>query len=57
VDKRNQREVLEIGCGRGVGTEIILERFGARRVFAFDFDPTMVKRARRRLARFPANLI
>lgn len=44
--------VLEIGCGRGVGTEIILERFGAARVDAFDIDPDMVSAARRRLAHF-----
>lgn len=45
--------VLEVGCGRGVGTEIILERFGAGCVDAFDLDPDMVEKARRRLARFP----
>ena len=44
--------VLELGCGRGVGTEIILERFGADHVTAFDLDPDMVARARRRLARY-----
>jgi ubiquinone/menaquinone biosynthesis C-methylase UbiE len=44
--------VLEIGCGRGVGTEIIFTRFGAAHVDAFDLDPDMVERARRRLARF-----
>jgi ubiquinone/menaquinone biosynthesis C-methylase UbiE len=43
---------LEIGCGRGVGTELIVERFGAERVDAFDLDPDMVARARGRLARF-----
>lgn len=43
--------VLEVGCGRGVGTEIILDRFGAAHVTAFDLDPRMVARARRRLAR------
>lgn len=41
---------LELGCGRGVGAEIILDRFGARRVDAFDLDPDMIDRARRRLA-------
>lgn len=47
------QRVLEIGCGRGVGTEIILERFGAREVHAFDLDPDMVARACRRLAGYP----
>lgn len=42
--------VLEVGCGRGVGTEIIFQRFGAREVQAFDLDPDMVELARRRLA-------
>jgi len=42
--------VLEVGCGRGVGTEIILERLGARHVSAFDLDPDMVAKARKRLA-------
>lgn len=42
--------VLEVGCGRGVGTEIILERFGAAEVRAFDLDADMVCRAEKRLA-------
>ena len=44
--------VLEIGCGQGVGSEIILTRFGAREIVAFDLDPDMVNRARSRLARW-----
>lgn len=44
--------VLEIGCGRGVGTEIILTRFGASFVLAFDLDPEMVQLAQERLRRF-----
>jgi ubiquinone/menaquinone biosynthesis C-methylase UbiE len=40
---------LEMGCGRGVGVEIILDLFGAERVDAFDLDPRMIDRARRRL--------
>lgn len=43
---------LEMGCGQGVGAEIILDVFGAESVDAFDLDPSMVSRARRRLARF-----
>lgn len=46
--------VLEVGCGRGVGTEIIFEQFGAREVHAFGLDPEMVKLARQRLARYSA---
>lgn len=41
--------VLEIGCGRGIGAEIILDRFGARELVAIDLDPRMVALARRRL--------
>ena len=40
---------LEIGCGRGVGIEIILEMFGASMVDAFDLDERMVKLAQWRL--------
>ena len=42
--------VLEVGCGRGVGTQIILDRFRAEHVTAFDIDPDMVETARQRLA-------
>jgi trans-aconitate methyltransferase len=40
---------LELGCGRGVGTQIVLDRFGAGEVDAFDLDPDMVEQARARL--------
>ena len=40
---------LELGCGRGVGTGLILDLFGADAVDAFDLDPRMVALARRRL--------
>ena len=40
---------LEVGCGRGVGAELILDLFGAATVDAFDLDPSMVARARKRL--------
>jgi len=40
---------LEVGCGRGVGVEIILDLFGAEHVDAFDLDSRMVDRAHRRL--------
>ncbi|MCW5968678.1 MAG: class I SAM-dependent methyltransferase [Blastocatellales bacterium] len=44
---------LEIGCGRGVGTAIILDQFGASEVDAFDLDEQMVRLAQRRLAAYP----
>lgn len=43
---------LEIGCGRGVGTQLIFEVFAADRVDAFDLDPRMAEQARRRVARY-----
>jgi ubiquinone/menaquinone biosynthesis C-methylase UbiE len=41
---------LEVGCGRGVGVEVILDLFGAGSVDAFDLDPDMVALARARHA-------
>lgn len=49
------QRVLEIGCGRGVGTEIIFERFGAGEVHAFDLDPDMIEQARRRLSGYSSD--
>ena len=40
---------LEIGCGRGVGAEIIVEQFGAQRVIATDVDPEQIERAKKNL--------
>ena len=44
---------LEIGCGRGAGIQLILDRFGADRVIGIDLDDAMVTRARHRLADRP----
>jgi len=41
---------LEVGCGRGVGAELILDVFGADRVEAFDLDVDMIQRAQARLS-------
>lgn len=43
---------LEIGCGRGVGIEIILTQFKAASVSAFDLDSKLVAMALDRTARF-----
>jgi len=47
--------VLEIGCGRGVGTEQIFQRFGAAKVYAMDLDQDMIRQARSRLAHYPVD--
>lgn len=44
------QRVLEIGCGRGTGIELLLRR-GAIHVTAFDLDPAMVALAQRRAAK------
>lgn len=41
---------LEVGCGRGTGLELILDRFGASAAHGFDLDPRMIDIARTRLA-------
>ena len=45
-------EVLDIGCGPGECVAGEIEDFGASRVFAVDFDPKMVQRAKGRLAEY-----
>lgn len=46
------QHVLEIGCGHGVGIEILFEQFHAGMVHAIDLDPKMVEKAQKRLSRF-----
>lgn len=48
--KVSGQKVLEIGCGRGIGTEIILNHFEAGEVHAFDLDPHMIELAKKRLS-------
>lgn len=43
---------VEIGCGSGYGSQLILERFGAASVDAVDLDSAMIRRAAKRLARY-----
>ncbi len=31
--------VLDVGCGRGVGVQLLLEQFGAAHVHGIDLDP------------------
>jgi len=50
------QRVLEVGCGRGVGAQVILNRPGAAEVAAFDLDESMVELARKRLHGRPVSL-
>ncbi len=45
------KRVLEVGCGRGVGLEILLG-LGATHVTGFDLDPEMIALAEKRLAKY-----
>ena len=38
---------LEIGCGAGVGAEVIAEQFGAKKVIAADIDPEQIELAKK----------
>lgn len=46
--------VLEIGCGRGAGSALLVDLLGASAVDAVDIDPVMVRLATRRLSRHRA---
>ncbi|MCH9760633.1 MAG: class I SAM-dependent methyltransferase [Actinomycetia bacterium] len=50
------QHVLEVGCGRGVGAEVILDRLGAAEVTAFDLDESMVDLASKRLRGRPVSV-
>jgi ubiquinone/menaquinone biosynthesis C-methylase UbiE len=40
---------LEIGCGAGVGAEVIADQFGANKVIATDIDPEQIEQAKKNL--------
>lgn len=39
---------LEVGCGRGIGAQLLLRQMAAARVIAIDLDPVMARMARDR---------
>jgi ubiquinone/menaquinone biosynthesis C-methylase UbiE len=41
--------VLETGCGRGAGIEVILRQFEVAHIWGIDLDPLQIKRARKRI--------
>ncbi|MFD0691407.1 class I SAM-dependent methyltransferase [Actinomadura fibrosa] len=47
---RSGSRILELGCGSGYGSQLLLDEVEAAHVDAIDLDPAMVARARRRLA-------
>jgi ubiquinone/menaquinone biosynthesis C-methylase UbiE len=49
--------VLDVGCGRGVGVQILLEQFGAGQVYGLDLDPQQVRRAQQRFAGKPEDRV
>jgi len=48
LSKGSADDVLEIGCGQGVGAKIICELFRPQRYVGIDLDPRMVARARKK---------
>ncbi|MEW6675235.1 MAG: class I SAM-dependent methyltransferase [Nitrospirota bacterium] len=40
---------LEIGCGSGIGAQVIAKQFEAKKVIATDIDPEQIERAKRNL--------
>jgi ubiquinone/menaquinone biosynthesis C-methylase UbiE len=51
ADRTGVRRVLEVGCGQGVGIELIGKHFVGAEVVGIDLDSRMIRRARRRLDR------
>jgi SAM-dependent methyltransferase len=49
ADSTGVRRVLEVGCGQGVGIELIRRQFVGAEVVGIDVDARMIRRARRRL--------
>lgn len=43
---------LEIGCGSGYGSQLVMDHFGAATLDAVDLDPAMIERAGKRLATY-----
>lgn len=43
VKTRRMGRVLEIGCGSGYGSQLIMKYFCPKKIIATDFDPRMIK--------------
>jgi ubiquinone/menaquinone biosynthesis C-methylase UbiE len=42
------KRVLDVGCGGGVGLQILLKQFGVGQAYGLDIDPKQILRAQRR---------
>jgi SAM-dependent methyltransferase len=49
--------ILEIGCGRGAGAQLLMEKFKPVLLHLMDLDIEMIVKARRRLARYARNRV
>jgi ubiquinone/menaquinone biosynthesis C-methylase UbiE len=49
AESTDARRVLEVGCGQGVGLELLAVHFPEAEIVGVDVDPRMIRRARRRL--------
>jgi len=50
MDLNAESTVMEVGCGRGAGAELILSRFRPRHLHAVDLDVEMIQKAIARLS-------
>ena len=53
LSKRTADNILEIGCGQGVGARIISDLFNPQRYVGIDLDPRMIRRTERKARDLP----
>ena len=47
-------KILDVGCGTGLMSEILLEKFPLAQIPAFDIDEKMIEQFRQKIARWPS---
>jgi len=53
LSKGTANNILEIGCGQGVGARIIYDLFSPQRYVGIDLDPRMIRRAQKKVRALP----